>query len=202
MDAITYDLTSAGTIVTGESDVALYPRFLDAETASGLAATLSGRLDWRRLTGAMFGRTYDVPRDTCWVGPLPYAYSGLHHDACEWPEVLLPLRHGLEDALGVQFETVLANRYCDGRDKVGWHADDEPIFGTDPVIASVSLGATRAFRLRHSATKEVTTVDLTSVSLLVMRGATQRQYRHCVPEHRGTCGERINLTFRTLGPGM
>jgi len=151
----------------------------------------------------MFGKAYPVPRDTCWVGPVAYRYSALRHDPADWPEVLLPLRHALKESIDCTvFETVLANRYRDGHDKVGWHADNEPIFGTEPVIASVSLGATRKFKLRRNRMKETTEIHLTSGSLLVMRGATQREYQHCVPPQTGVAAARINLTFRTLAPGV
>ena len=41
------------------------------------------------------------------------------------------------------FTTVLLNLYRDGKDSNGWHADDEPELGKNPVIASVSLGEPR-----------------------------------------------------------
>ena len=203
MDTMTYDLSEPQAIVCGASEVTLYPQFLAAADAAYLATALNDSLAWQRLSGQMFGKAYLVPRDTCWVGPVAYRYSGLRHDPADWPGVLLPLRHALEDAIaGARFETVLANRYRDGRDRVGWHADDEPVFGAEPVIASVSLGATRKFKLRRNGMKETTEIALTSGSLLVMRGATQREYQHCVPPEAGVATARINLTFRTLAPGV
>jgi len=199
MDTITYDLDHAERIVDDESEVVLYPAFLDPTTAGDLAASLTEQLDWRRLTGTMLGRQFRVPRDTCWVGPVGYSYGAVRHDPAEWPAALIPLRLALEDALEVpSFATVLANRYRDGRDKVDWHADDEPIFGPAPVIASVSLGATRKFKLRHNVTREVHEMYLLSGSLLIMRGATQLEFQHCVPVQKAVADERINLTFRTL----
>lgn len=203
MDTMTYDLREPQAIVRGASEVTLYPQFLDACDAADLATVLRDALAWQRLNGQMFGKSYLVPRDTCWVGPVAYRYSGLHHDAADWPEVLRPLRHAVEEAIDCAvFETVLANRYRDGHDKVGWHADNEPIFGTEPVIASVSLGATRKFKLRRNGTQESAEVDLTSGSLLVMRGTTQQEYQHCVPPQARVAAPRINLTFRTLDPGV
>lgn len=199
MDAITYDLDQAVQIVDTESEVVLYPAFLDATTAGDLAASLTDHLGWQRLTGIMFGRQFAVPRDTCWVGPVAYKYGSIRHDPAEWPATLLPRRLALEEALAVpSFATVLANRYRDGRDKVDWHADDEQIFGPAPVIASVSLGATRKFKLRHNVTREVHEMHLTAGSLLVMRGATQLEFQHCIPAQKAVANERINLTFRTL----
>ncbi len=48
--------------------------------------------------------------------------------------------------------------YRTGLDGVAWHSDDEAEFGDDPVIASVSFGATRRFQLRHKARKELRAV--------------------------------------------
>lgn len=201
MKTISYDTSKAHTLVHGASEVVLYPRFLRAADAADLADALTSALAWQRLTSKMFGKEYAVPRDTVWVGPIAYRYSGLRHEAAGWPEALVPLRGALEDAVeGAAFETVLANRYRDGRDKVGWHADDECIFGTAPVIASISLGASRTFKLRHNSTRKVLQVELGAGSLLLMCGATQAEYQHCVPEQKSIAGQRINLTFRTLGP--
>jgi alkylated DNA repair dioxygenase AlkB len=102
--------------------------------------------------------------------------------------------------LGLTFDSVLANRYRDGRDSMGWHSDDEKELGPDPVIASVSLGAGRRFRLRHRSRPDLATLDLVLEhgSLLVMQGATQHHWKHCLPRTARPVGERINLTFRRV----
>jgi alkylated DNA repair dioxygenase AlkB len=83
---------------------------------------------------------------------------------------------------------------------MGWHADDEPELGRNPVIASVSLGATRRFCLRHRRRKDLRLdVLLTHGSLLLMSGATQHHWVHALPKTAAPVGERINLTFRRVG---
>lgn len=197
---ITGDMSGAEPVLSGESEVTLYPRFLTPTEAAELAHTLTRALNWERLVRQMYGKVHLVRRETCWVGPVTYRYGSIRHPAAPWPDVLLPLRDALEAAIdGAVFATVLANRYCNGHDKVDWHADDEPLFGSEPVIASVSLGATRAFELRNNATRVVVRRDLGHGGLLVMRGLTQQQYQHRVPVQEQVAGERINLTFRTLG---
>ena len=47
-----------------------------------------------------------------------------------------------------KFNSCLVNLYEDERDYVAYHADDEPLFGDRPVIASVSFGGTRRFLLK------------------------------------------------------
>jgi len=82
---------------------------------------------------------------------------------------------------------------------MGWHADDEPELGPEPVIASVSLGAVRRFCLRHRKRRGLRAdLALPHGSLLLMSGATQRNWVHAVPKTPAPVGERINLTFRRV----
>jgi alkylated DNA repair dioxygenase AlkB len=100
---------------------------------------------------------------------------------------------------GAAFNAVLLNLYRTGRDGMGWHADDEPELGLDPVIASVSLGATRRFCLRHRRRKSLRLdLALAHGSLLCMSGATQHNWVHALPKTGAMTGERINLTFRRV----
>ena len=97
-----------------------------------------------------------------------------------------------------QFNSVLINYYRDGQDSTGWHADDEPELGKDPVIASISLGATRDFQLRHNRDKnQKISIALQHGSLLLMQGTTQSCWQHQIPK-RVQAEPRINLTFRTI----
>jgi alkylated DNA repair dioxygenase AlkB len=100
---------------------------------------------------------------------------------------------------GTEFNAVLLNLYRDGRDGMGWHADDEPELGRNPVIASVSLGAPRRFCLRHRRRKDLKLdLELPRGSLLVMAGPMQHHWVHALPKTRRPVGERINLTFRRV----
>ena len=109
------------------------------------------------------------------------------------------MRERVTTLAGAHFNAVLLNLYRDGRDGMGWHADDEPELGQDPVIASVSLGATRRFCLRHRRRKDLRLdVPLTHGSLLLMSGATQHHWVHALPKTATPVAERINLTFRRI----
>jgi alkylated DNA repair dioxygenase AlkB len=81
---------------------------------------------------------------------------------------------------------------------MGWHADDEPELGHEPVIASLSLGDTRVFRMRHKETKTVVELPLEHGSLLIMSGLMQQCWVHEIPKTKKPVGQRINLTFRTI----
>jgi alkylated DNA repair dioxygenase AlkB len=106
----------------------------------------------------------------------------------------------VEQAADHSFNSMLLNYYRHGRDSIGFHADDEPELGTNPLIASLSLGATRTFILRHNRTAEKRTYDLTHGSLLIMSGTLQHFWKHSVPKTTAAVGERINLTFRRTRP--
>ncbi len=79
---------------------------------------------------------------------------------------------------------------------MGWHADDEPEMGN--VIGSLSLGATRKFRIRHNMTREIKTFDVSHGTLIIMAGTMQQFWKHEIPKTRENVGERINLTFRKI----
>ena len=127
-------------------------------------------------------------------------YSGIPHEPLPWTAELKALRDEVSAATGARFNSVLLNRYRSGEDSVSWHRDDEPELGRDPVIASLSLGATRRFKLRHLATKETHSLDLNDGSLLLMSGPSQREWEHCLTKTKRAVGERINLTFRWVDP--
>ena len=129
---------------------------------------------------------------------MEYRYSGVTHRGDGWPDELLAVRQKVEHAAGAEFNSLLLNFYRDGRDSIGFHADDEKELGKNPVVASISLGAVRKFVLKHVRSKETLTFHLAHGSLLVMAGTCQHHWHHGVPKTTQEVGERINLTFRNL----
>ena len=161
---------------------------------------LQRSLAWREESIQLFGKRYRQPRMLAWYGDAgaSYRYSGVLHQPLPWLPELERLRRRVEHLTAARFNSVLANLYRHERDSMGLHADDEPELGARPVIASLSFGQTRIFRLRHRQRRDLKPVrlPLTSGSLLVMRGETQRHWKHEIPKERAPCGPRINLTFR------
>lgn len=177
--------------------------WLAAEEAARLHQTLDATVEWEVHRIRMFGRLVDSPRLSCWIGDpeAMYRYSGVQFTPHPWTPELQAMRERLVEELGVPFNSVLLNRYRDGRDAMGWHSDDEAELGRQPVIASVSLGATRRFVLKHRHEPERRfALDLNAGSLLVMAGDTQHFYRHALPRTARPVGDRINLTFRRILP--
>jgi alkylated DNA repair dioxygenase AlkB len=153
---------------------------------------------WRQEVATLMGRRVPIPRLTAWHGAAGYVYSGIEMAPAPWNEPLLETKAVAEACAGQAFNSVLLNLYRDGRDSVSWHADNEPGLGRDPVIASVSLGATRRFQMKHRRREARVALDLRSGSCLVMAGATQHHWLHQVPKTSRPVGPRINLTFRAM----
>ncbi|MFW3174806.1 alpha-ketoglutarate-dependent dioxygenase AlkB [Xanthomonas phaseoli] len=175
--------------------------WLDAAQADALLQTLLAQVRWEVHRIRMFGRVVDSPRLSSWIGDADasYRYSGTRFAPQPWLDALQPVRARLQAETGHPFNSVLVNRYRSGSDAMGWHSDDEPELGAQPLIASVSLGATRRFAFKHrddAALKQ--TLELGHGDLLVMSGDTQRYYKHALPRTARPVGERINLTFRQI----
>jgi alkylated DNA repair dioxygenase AlkB len=153
---------------------------------------------WRQEVATLMGRRVPIPRLTAWHGAAGYVYSGIEMTPAPWNAPLLELKAVAEACAGQAFNSVLLNLYRQGRDSVSWHADNEPGLGRDPVIASISLGATRRFQMKHRRREARIALDLASGSCLVMAGPTQHHWLHQVPKTNRPVGPRINLTFRAM----
>jgi alkylated DNA repair dioxygenase AlkB len=184
-----------------DAEVFLYPAFFPASQADRLLVQLRDTTAWRQDALQLYGKTINFPRLTAWYGDegRTYVYSGIENVPLPWTPAILEVKQAVEPAAGVVFNSVLLNRYRTGRDSVSWHADDEPEFGYQPVIASVSFGAARTFQLKHKKRKELkASVELTHGSLLIMRGGTQANWLHQIPKTAKRVEERLNLTFRAI----
>lgn len=179
------------------------PGALARDVADEYFRRLRREADWRQEEIVLFGVKRLVPRLVAWYGDedAVYRYSGVEHRPLPWIAPLAELKRLAESLSGRPFNSVLLNLYRDGRDGMGWHADDEPELGPEPVIASLSLGATRRFRMRHRRHRDqALAIDLEHGSLLLMQGATQHHWLHALPKTTRPAGERINLTFRLVRP--
>lgn len=183
------------------ADLRYDPAAWSAAAADAWFAKLQREIPWERHRLVLFGRAVEAPRLSCWIGDADatYVYSRTRFEAQPWTPAVAALRDELAARLGLRFNSVLANLYRGGRDSMGWHSDDEPELGAEPVIASLSFGAVRTFRLRERATRKAAlSIELAHGSLLVMAGGTQRHYQHALPKRAGIAEARINLTFRRI----
>jgi alkylated DNA repair dioxygenase AlkB len=175
------------------------PGWLDEAGAAALFRRLLDETPWEDPVLRIAGRSVPMPRRVAFHGPYDYAYSGHLHRARALPPEVDAVRRRIADTAGHPFNTVLINLYRSGADSVSWHSDDDYAHGGHPAVASLSLGATRRFRVAPRRGPAATfAIDLTSGGLLVMEGRSQEDYRHALPKTTAPVGPRINLTFRHM----
>jgi alkylated DNA repair dioxygenase AlkB len=185
-----------------DAELAFARCFYSAEQAAHFLQDLSTGIAWRQEHIQLWGKQHLQPRLTAWHGDAGshYSYSGLDLTPLAWTPALVTIKRDIEAASGHHYNSVLLNLYRNENDSVGWHSDNEAELGRQPAIASLSLGATRTFKMRHKRRKDlpVFTLALPSGSLLLMSGPTQACWQHAVEKEKQTTGPRINLTFRHI----
>ena len=192
---VNYDLPDA--------EIRYFPTFFTPSKADFLLDQLLRTIEWKQNTIKMYGKENPVPRLEAWYGDTgkSYAYSGIKMEPRPWTDDLLFIKKSIEAKAGVIFNSVLINYYRNGQDRVAWHSDDEKELGRNPIIASVSLGAERNFKLRHKHYKsndQKEQIILNHGSFLLMEGTTQHNWMHEIPRTAKPIGPRINLTFRII----
>ena len=181
-----------------------WPRWLDR--SAQWQQQLETEVPWRQERITLWGREHPLPRLTCWMGDpgCSYTYSGVRNSIAAWTPAVAALRALVEQEVGWCFNSLLLNLYRDGRDKLDWHADDEPELDPAAPIASLSLGACRSFRLRPARKDrdpgDALSFELGEGDLLVLDPPTQEHWQHQVPRRLRLQQPRLNLTFRSIRP--
>jgi alkylated DNA repair dioxygenase AlkB len=184
-----------------DAEIIYFPAFFSKEEADSLFQELLKDIPWQQDEITVYGKKHLQPRLTALYGNegKPYSYSNIVMQPHYWTLTLQKLKSLVESVSATNFTTVLLNYYRDGSDSNGWHADNERELGTNPVIASLSLGAERNFQLKHNIdASQKKNIILENGSLLVMKGSTQHFWKHQVPKTTKPIGPRINLTFRVI----
>jgi len=188
-------------IAMPDADVCLYPAIFLESDADQLFSELKQEIIWEQEQIEMYGRVHNVPRLTAWYGDefKTYTYSGITAHSRPWTNSLLTIKDRIESISSFKFNSVLLNLYRSGNDSVSWHSDDEPELGRNPIIASLSLGQTRTFQMKHKTKPtEKQKIVLKHGDFLLMKGCTQHHWLHQIPKSRTSMQERINLTFRVV----
>jgi alkylated DNA repair dioxygenase AlkB len=159
---------------------------------------LKSELNWENSSIKIFGKTYLKPRLEAYYSEKDYSYSGEKLSKNQITPILSELKNKVEKISNQDFNAILANCYRNGNDSNGWHSDNEKELGLNPVIASLSFGATRKFQLKHKTTKEFLNFNLNSGSLFIMGGELQHHWKHQIPKEPKIVEGRINLTFRNI----
>jgi len=174
---------------------------------SPLFYNLVTELPWQEDIVTLFGKTHVTTRQIVWMGDsdIDYQYSGHTRQTIPWTETVFHVKHHIEQKLldlgiDANFNSCLLNYYPSGEDGMGYHADDERELGEQPVIASLSLGATRKFVFKHKKTQDKVELYLESGQLIVMHGETQNFWKHSITKTKKVTTGRISLTFRQIYP--
>ena len=174
--------------------------FFNSADSNKLLKKFISELPWESMIIKMFGKDTKIPRLQCWIGDkgCEYRYSGKQLNRQIWSQDLIMIRKKIYKELKIDFNSVLANYYRDGKDSMGWHSDDEKELGPNPTIASISFGSERDLVFRNKITKETLAIPQTNGCLILIDGETQRNWQHSIKRTRKVIGPRINLTFRNI----
>ena len=205
---------SAEIIKLQQAELFFFENFWLKDEADAYFNTLRTELHWQQGEIKIFGKNIFEPRLTAWYGDVGknYTYSGVKREPLEWhpllkrlksdienPSLRLKSRNSSEINFNFEFNSVLCNFYRNGKDSMGYHADNEKELGINPLIASVNFGVTRRFLLKHRTDKNLKhEILLTHGSVLFMAGEMQHYWLHAIPKSTHNLLPRINLTFRNI----
>jgi alkylated DNA repair dioxygenase AlkB len=174
------------------------------DDTSELYTRLLTELPWQSDKVTLFGKTHITTRQIIWMADngLNYHYAGQSHSAIAWSKSVFHVKQQVEQQLleigvEIEFNSCLLNYYPSGTDGMGYHADDEKELGAQPIIAALSLGATRKFVVKHKKTQDKVELYLESGQLIVMSGVTQKFWKHTITKTKTQAEGRISLTFRS-----
>ena len=173
-----------------------------------LPQILKGSVDWfSQLQELSWLRIDSTPRSEYFVSRLghPYTYGQgagertyLPQPTSDAVEILWNLAETYTES---KFDVVFLNKYDDGKDQLGWHADNSPEMDDSRPITIMSLGATREIWFRDNENHNVTKLAMRDNDILIMPPGMQDTHMHRIPKSGAVgCGPRISLTFRGIDP--
>ncbi len=177
----------------------IFRTFYDALFCEHAFETLQNEVKWlSKHYHNADGSTVYLPRLTANYGEESYDYSGLTFQPVPWTPFLTRLKADADALAKENFNALVLQLYRDGKDRVGWHADEDACVGQNPSIVSISFGETRSFWLKEKTrASEVLKLTLQAGDVVLMQGTLQHAYLHKVPSEEEKSA-RINLTFRKV----
>jgi alkylated DNA repair dioxygenase AlkB len=189
----TLDVSYAGIrriVLDGRSWVDYCPGWLAG--SDSVFEFLAAKAHWQHRTVTMWDRQVLEPRLT----------AGWSNDSANAPPLLRRMCEELSARYAIGFDSVWVNLYRDGNDSVAWHGDRNRLAMTQPMVATVSLGARRKFQLRRRGTSTIEhTLMPGAGDLVVMGGNCQHDWEHTVPKTARHVGARMSVTIRHSHPG-
>ena len=151
-----------------------------------LFVTALEALDWREGVERIRGMEIPRPRLVASFGrdELPHGLG-----------VIGEMSEALSYKYEVQLDRITCNLYRDGRDSVAWHGDRIARNRPEAVVAIVSLGERRPFRIRPKGGGSSIGWPAGRGDLIVMGGSCQRTHDHGIPKI-AKAGPRIAVMFR------
>ncbi|RQW63205.1 alpha-ketoglutarate-dependent dioxygenase AlkB family protein [Vibrio viridaestus] len=168
------------------------------EDPLNLLASIKRDLDWQQGQITLFGKQHNIPRLQCWYGEKAYTYSNTTLPAKQFAPLLRPILDRVNSFCDKQFNSVLGNWYQHGKHSMGFHADNEPELGKNPIVAMITLGKSRPLLFRHNNGIDKFSISPCSGSLLIMGGQIQHFWKHGLNKSQRDMDDRITLTFRTI----
>lgn len=178
-----------------------FPQFLPTLEADELQHFLQTKVDWQAKSIRLFGKTVMQPRLMAFFSDpmVDYTYSQLTWKHKAYPPPLKDLKDKVEAKTACSFNSVLLNYYRHGQDSMGWHADNEKELGPDPIVAAVTLGKERPFRIKmREKPAQKGELVLEHGSLLLMKTGFQQHFLHSLPKSKRIEAPRFNMTFRKI----
>lgn len=175
-----------------DADLLLIDNFFSKEESDSYYNILLNTTRWQEYEMPMYDKTVTAPRMVSWYGE--------RREDKYWPAEVLSIKERVEQETQIEFNGVLLNLYRNGKDGVSWHSDKTKSSNKNMIIASVTFGETRMFRLRHKFLKHVPQIEIPLYhgSFLLMAGTTNSHWEHQVPKTAKEVLPRINLTFRQI----
>jgi len=146
----------------------------------------------------LHGRSIRLPRWQQAYG-RSYRYAGGVRRALPVPGILRPFLAWAREAVDARLNGLLLNWYDAARGHyIGAHRDSTAgLIGATPIV-TISVGASRAFRLRPAAGRGFADFEATHGSVFVMPWNTNLAVKHEVPHRKDSIGRRISITVRAF----
>lgn len=166
-----------------------------------------------KSTMVMYGKTIPIK------ARKQVSYGAYSHFTGANPKLVLPPFSAVQELMDLanahmhanypetrryKLNSVVLNRYDNGDNYIGHHADGTVTLYPDSPIYSFSFGATRVFEVAERKTKKVLlAVPIEDCHCYIMRGRFQTDLTHAVPQIKPKSVAlkvpfRINVTFRCV----
>ena len=143
---------------------------------------INDSVKWQAFNVRVHGKVFPQLRESFYLPykGYPYKYSSFNRETEKWEVPMTEMRKEIETIIEnispnhPKLNAVLGNKYNDGTQYIGYHADSEEDLHPNAFIVSVSLDAERDFIFNNKKTGEKVSVILESGSIILMGGDCQK----------------------------